>query len=220
MQFYCEGRVDSASAPLMSKMKKAGFNVIYFGVESAQRHVLDYYRKTIDPSQARVAIRNAKKAGMLVVASYILGAPNETEEDMKSTIEFIRSTRAHAVQINILDCLLGTEIWHDLERRNIPGKDDWKRNHRVYEYGESLVDKRGLEDLVNLGYSAHLDSWKCAAGAVEIVTMLMANQAARDVVTRNLLNPDARMRLVDSRRFSDDRASDLRPSDGQRVHDG
>ena len=220
MQFYCEGRVDSASASLMRKMKKAGFNVIYFGVESAQRHVLDYYKKTIDPDQARDAIWNAKRAGMLVVASYILGAPNETEEDMHSTVNLIKGTRTHAVQVNILDCLVGTEIWRDLERRGILDKDDWKRNHRVYEYGESCVDRRGLEELVNLGYSAHIDSWKSAGGALDILTALASNGSARDIVAGNLLNPEARRRLVDSRRFSGDRPVDLHPTDGHHARDG
>lgn len=66
MQLFCEGRVDGASYELMQQMKRAGFNVIYFGVESASQHVLDYYQKHIKPEQALKAIDYAKKAGMLV----------------------------------------------------------------------------------------------------------------------------------------------------------
>ena len=45
MKFYCEGRVNHSSVELFRKMKSARFDVIYFGVESACEHVLDYYRK-------------------------------------------------------------------------------------------------------------------------------------------------------------------------------
>ena len=94
MALYCEGRVDSASKELMRKMKGAGFNVIYFGAESASSRTLDYYKKHITPEKTAKAIGNAKDAGMLVVTSYIVGAPVEREEDVAKTIEFIRGTQA------------------------------------------------------------------------------------------------------------------------------
>ena len=202
MQFYCEGRVDNAPYSLMRTMKKAGFSVIYFGVESPQKHVLEYYRKTISSEQAVKAIESAKRAGMLVVTSYIMGAPVETMADMGRTIDFIRSVRSHGVQINILDCLLGTEIWDDLEREGVVRPDDWKTNHRIYEYSQNGVTRSDLEDLVNQGYTAHLDAWKSARGMLELVETLLANKTARKVVLRNVLNPEARKRISDGTRYT------------------
>ena len=45
MRFYCEGRVDNAPYELLRTMKRAGFDVMYFGVESPTPGVLDYYKK-------------------------------------------------------------------------------------------------------------------------------------------------------------------------------
>ena len=42
MCLYCEGRVDRADLELLTDMKRAGFDVIYFGAESASEHVLSY----------------------------------------------------------------------------------------------------------------------------------------------------------------------------------
>jgi len=201
MQFCCEGRADNAPYQLMRKMKEAGFNVIYFGVESTQKHVLDYYRKTITAEQAEKAIMDAKRAGMIVVTSYILGAPVESIEDMRKTIEFIRRVRSHAVQINILDCLIGTEIWERLENEGVIGPNDWVTNHRIYEYSRNGVTRADLEGLVNDGYAAHLDSWKNKEGVLEILGTMLANKTARTIILRNLLNADARKRISDGRRF-------------------
>ncbi|MDH3365274.1 MAG: radical SAM protein, partial [Thermoplasmata archaeon] len=201
MQFYCEGRVDNTPYSLMTRMKQAGFNVIYFGVESAQKHVLNYYRKMISVADSKRAIDDAKRAGMIVVTSYIMGAPVETKDDMDRTIDLIRAMRAHGVQINILDCLVGTDIWNDLERDGVVGPDDWKTNHRIYEYSDNGITRADLETAVNRGYRAYLDAWKSMAGVRELVKTVVANKTARTVVTRNLLNPSVRKRISDGRRF-------------------
>ena len=201
MTFYCEGRVDSSPYDLLRKMKEAGFEVMYYGVESAQKHVLSYYRKMIDVGQTRKAVEDAKRAGMIVVTSYIMGAPVESLEDMNRTIDLIRALRAHGVQINILDCLVGTDIWEDLERKGVVGPDDWKTNHRIYEYSQNDITRADLETTVNRGYAAYLDAWKSMDGAREIIRTVLKNGTARTVILKNLFNPHTRKRLRDGRRF-------------------
>ena len=201
MKYYCEGRADEVSPELLRTMKRAGFDVIYFGVESPNDHVLEYFNKNISAETARRAIEDAKRAGMIVVTSYIVGAPVESREDVDGTVDFIRSTRPHGVQINILDCLIGTRIWSDLERDGLIGPDDWRKNHRIYDYDEDGKGRRRLEDAVNRGYSAHLESWKSLKGLAEIVRTMARNGTARKVIMKNLTNADARSRISDGRRF-------------------
>lgn len=195
MDFYCEARVDGVSFELLKAMKKAGFNVIYFGTESACQHVLDYYNKTITADKAMKAIESAKQAGMIVVSSFIFGAPVESGEDMRKTIDFIRDSRPHAIQINILDCLVGTPIWDELVAKGIPNDDDWTRNHRIYEYGCSPLSRQELESMVDEGYAAYVDSWKSWSIAPNLVKLLIKNRAARRIVLGNFLKPDVRKRI-------------------------
>lgn len=190
MQLYCEGRVDAAPYELLKKMKGAGINVIYFGVESASQHVLDYYQKNTRPDQAIQAIQQAKDAGMIVVTSYIIGAANETREDIDKTIEMIGKTRPHGVQINILDCLIGTPIWNELERNNIVGKDDWKTNHRIYEYLKGGIPKDELQKCVVDGYASQFNSWKSKEGLKELPGLFLDNSTASRIILGNLLSPD------------------------------
>ena len=152
MKLYCEGRANHASLPLLKKMKQAGFNVIYFGAESASPHVLKYYNKTISPQQTAEAVANAKKAGMLVITSYIVGAPVETLEDVKNTIGLARSLRPHGVQYNILDMLVGTPLWTSLGEQGMLSPDDWKTNHRVTSTIRECI-QGAIGELVNDGYT-------------------------------------------------------------------
>ena len=206
MKYYCEGRADEVSPSLLKTMKRAGFDVIYFGVESPNDHVLKYYNKNISAKTARRAIEDAKRAGMIVVTSYIVGAPVESHADVDRTVDFIRSTRPHGVQVNILDCLIGTKIWSDMERDGLIGPDDWRKNHRIYDYSEDGGSRSYLEDAVNRGYSAHLESWKSLKGLAEIAGTMMRNGTARTVIMKNLTNADARSRITDGRRFRSEEA--------------
>ncbi len=195
MRFYCEGRVDNAPYELLRTMKRAGFDVMYFGVESPTPHVLEYYRKGITADQAQKAVADAKRAGMLVVTSFIIGAPVEAPTDIRRTIDFIRSLRPHAVQVNILDCLIGTPIWDGLVRDGIVAPDDWKRNHRIWEYHEDGFSQESLGRLSEEAYAAHIEGWKSKGGLKDFVRMMGVNRTGRKVVLGNVLNPDVRRRL-------------------------
>lgn len=188
MKLYCEGRVNHSSAGLFRKMKSAGFEVIYFGVESASEHVLDYYRKRATPAQARQAVANAKRCGLIVITSFIIGAPVESVDDMRRTISFIKELRPHGMQLNVLDVLVGTEIWQAMTRDGRIRPDDWKTNHRIYEYNRSGPGDVELETLAVEGYNAFLASWKTPSGIAELARLTFKNSVAREIIAHNILN--------------------------------
>jgi anaerobic magnesium-protoporphyrin IX monomethyl ester cyclase len=191
MRFYCEGRVNNASLTMLRAMKKAGFDVMYFGAESASETVLDYYNKKIRPAQIVAAVENAKEADMIVVTSFILGAPVESDDEIRKTIDMISRLRPHAVEINILDYLVGTPLWQQMEKEGSIGPDEWKRNHRVYEFFQDK-GRDELEGLVQQGYDAYLSAWKNRSGILELISLLAHNKTARHVVFSNIFNPKAR----------------------------
>ena len=138
---------------------------------------------------------DAKRAGMIVVTSFIIGAPVETPADIQHTIEFIRTLRPHAVQVNILDCLIGTPIWDGLVRDGIVAPGDWKRNHRIWEYHADGLTQERLGKLSMDAYAAHIEGWKSQGGLRDFLRMMQANRTGRKVVFGNLFNPDVRRRL-------------------------
>jgi len=187
MRFYCEGRVDGAPYELLRTMKRAGFDVMYFGVESASEHVLAYYGKGITADESRRAIADAKRARMLVVISLILGARVESTEDILRTIDFIGETRPHGVQLNILDCLVGTPIWDEMIDAGVVGPEDWRTNHRIYEYNPDGLSRVLLEALVKRGSAAHVQGWKTRDGVRDFLGLMASNPTGRKVILGNIL---------------------------------
>src|SRR5690606_34704503 len=104
-------------------------------------------------------------------------------------IDFARSLRPHGVQYNILDLLVGTPLWDDLRTKGVVKEEDWKTNHRVFEYFPENASQAELESLVKDGYGAFMDAWKSLGGVKELLHVLMVNPTARSIIFGNLTNP-------------------------------
>jgi len=128
--------------------------MIYFGIESANPHILAYYRKQITPQQAIQAIKNAHDAGIdVIVGSFIIGAPNETLEDIKRTLSFARRLPLDIVQINVLRANPGTPIWNELVHTGwIDEEMYWERGAFIPEISPQAVQLDTLEKLMNQHY--------------------------------------------------------------------
>jgi radical SAM superfamily enzyme YgiQ (UPF0313 family) len=114
IEWICEGRVDNCSYNMLREMVKAGCRVLYLGIESANQRILNYYNKKITPEQSKTAVRTAKKAGLdVVVGSFIMGAPDETREEILNTIKFSQRIPIDLPQFNILGAHPGNEIWNE-----------------------------------------------------------------------------------------------------------
>jgi anaerobic magnesium-protoporphyrin IX monomethyl ester cyclase len=83
-------RADQVSPELLVKLKAAGQDVIYFGVETGSQEMLDAVSKGLTLDDTKNAVRMAKEAGMKVKGSIILGIPGETEEHANATIAFVK----------------------------------------------------------------------------------------------------------------------------------
>lgn len=86
----CMGRVDDADYVILNRMKKAGFKIIFYGVETFSDRVARDIKKTRKDGYeetARRAVLDTLYAGLVPQMSLILFLPTSTEEDLETTIE-------------------------------------------------------------------------------------------------------------------------------------
>jgi len=72
-------------------MRDAGTEAINFGIESGSQEVLDYYNKRLTVSQIKKAVNLSKEMGFIVTATFIIGAPIETNNHINQTIKLATS---------------------------------------------------------------------------------------------------------------------------------
>ena len=135
MKFIITGvRVDAADEELFKKMKKAGVTHLYYGLESGNQDILDFYHKNTTLGKIKYAVQLSHKIGFFTVGSFILGAPIETKKHIKQTISFAKTLPLDSVSFLPLDYVAGSDLWCEaVQQGKISEKDymvraDSKRN--------------------------------------------------------------------------------------------
>jgi anaerobic magnesium-protoporphyrin IX monomethyl ester cyclase len=125
VSFIASSRVDMVNKNLLSNLRNAGMNTLYYGVESGSQRVLNLMKKGITLKLAESAVKSAKKVGLDVLASFIIGYPGETEEEIDKTIDFSIKLNPDYSQYSILTPFPGTPIYHDLKNKGLIDTENW-----------------------------------------------------------------------------------------------
>jgi anaerobic magnesium-protoporphyrin IX monomethyl ester cyclase len=111
-------RADRVDKPLLQRMKDVGFSYIAFGVEGGNDKTLTQLRKGEKMSDIEAGIKASCEVGLPVQLFFLLGAPGETEEDVKDSVEF-------CLKYPVIDCRFynilpfpQSELYNDLIAQN------------------------------------------------------------------------------------------------------
>lgn len=158
MEWICEGRVDNCSYDMLREMVAAGCRVIYFGIENANQRILNYYNKKITPEQSENAVRTAKKAGVDVIAgSFIIGAADETREEMWNTIKFAQRVPIDVPQFNVLGAHPGNDIWNEFVAKGfIDVEKHWETGVAVSEIYPGAVSCDEIKQIMHDAFFLHV----------------------------------------------------------------
>jgi len=110
--WQCESRVDNIDNELLESMKKAGCQVVWFGIESGSNETLNFYKKGTTVQHVKEAVKLTREAGIKLMGSFILGSPYESIDDMKRTVDFAFRLGLDGIWFNPLHAFPGTEL-HD-----------------------------------------------------------------------------------------------------------
>ncbi len=151
MDWICEGRVDNCSYEMLREIARAGCRILYFGIESANQRILNYYNKQTTPQQSKTAVKTARKAGIdVVVGSFIVGAPDETREETQNTIEFAKQIPIDFPQFNILGVYPGNDIWNEFEAKGLlKGGEYWETGVAVSEICPTAVPLNEIKHMIH-----------------------------------------------------------------------
>ncbi len=119
-----QGRVDSADFNLFQKMRKAGVIAIFFGIESANQDVLDFYNKKTTVEQGIEAIKTANQAGLITVGFFIIGAPFETDKHIKKNLEYFNNVPLDLISCYDLTYVVDTKLWKNAVKKGIIEKSE------------------------------------------------------------------------------------------------
>jgi len=111
MRWACSTRVENIDDDLLRLMKDCGCDEIWYGIESVDQKVLNANFKNITVEKIERAVEMTNKAGIKVMANFIIGLLGETEESLDQMVKFIETKDVIPCSIKYLTPFPGTPVY-------------------------------------------------------------------------------------------------------------
>ena len=125
----CNMRFGALDDALCRLMRKAGFRLVLFGLESANQPTLDRLVKAVKVEDIERGARAAAKAGLSVHVTVMLGYPWEGEAEIAHTVCFarrlLRKSHAYTLQVTMVIPYPGTPLFRELDAAGLLLTRDW-----------------------------------------------------------------------------------------------
>jgi len=119
VHFFCFGRADFIDDEILQALKKAGCHTVQTGFESGSQRILDLLNKKITVKQNYEAVKCCKRNKITCDASFMIGLPTETLEDLEETKKFIKTSKPDIINLKIFLPLPGAPLFDFCVENNL-----------------------------------------------------------------------------------------------------
>lgn len=141
----CLSRVDTLDGRRAKFLAESGCRRVYLGIESGSERILKLYGKDYGLDKLPESVRLLRKHGIEVGAFFMVGHPEETEEDFQETRRAARSLELDYSGINFTSLYPGTPLYEQykdqVEFSLYPYRNEWKnpgRRAELHRWGALL----------------------------------------------------------------------------------
>lgn len=129
VKFSCNCRANLVRDEVVRLMKRMGMVSVGMGLESGSDRVLRYLKgENISVADSEKAVALLNRYGIVANASFVIGSPTETREEILETLDFIKSNDLSFVDTYLLTPLPGTLVWEYAKSRGLVSDDmDWDK---------------------------------------------------------------------------------------------
>ena len=139
-----EANPDTVSPSVAAELAASGVTRLSIGMQSAVPHVLASLDRTHDPDNVRTAVAAARAAGLDVSVDLIYGAPGESLEDWRSSVEAAIALGSDHISAYALIIEDGTKLARQIRRGEVPAPDD-DLQADMYELADELFAAAGFD---------------------------------------------------------------------------
>lgn len=156
MKWVCQARADSLDEEMVIAMKESGCYQVDIGVESASQPILDRLQKQTTVEKLENGFDLLKKYKIRRLATFILGAPGETLDDINKDVEFIKRVQPDMTQFFYLVPYPGSQLFDELNP---------KEKQTLRDFDESWCMKSSSQTVLET--SIDYDTFKELRGKLE-----------------------------------------------------
>lgn len=116
--FDCQTRADAIDEEILVLLKRAGFRVINFGLETASERLMVLLNKKETVQQNIEGVKLAKKFGFGVSGTFIFGLPTETKQERWQAYRLAKELSLDYVRFNNATPYPGTKLYEIAKSEN------------------------------------------------------------------------------------------------------
>jgi radical SAM superfamily enzyme YgiQ (UPF0313 family) len=113
LNIWAYARVDTIKKEHLYKLKKAGFNWLCLGIESASEFVRNGALKKIRFKDIEEVVRDIQKEGIRVLANFIFGLEDDTNETMQETLDFSKQLNTEFANFYSVMAYPGSKLYNE-----------------------------------------------------------------------------------------------------------
>jgi anaerobic magnesium-protoporphyrin IX monomethyl ester cyclase len=126
INWECLTRIELVDEEVIQRMRTAGMNNLKIGIETGSQRLLYATNKNITLDQIRRGAGILNRLNQKWSAFFMMGYPDETEEEIEMSLNLIQEVRPTYVSMSILAPYPGCQYYYELEQLGVLGEDtDW-----------------------------------------------------------------------------------------------
>ena len=139
-----EANPDTVNEYYIGKLAEGGFTRVSFGMQSAVPHVLKTLDRTHTPANVEAGVRAANRFGLRSSVDLIYGAPGESLDDWRTSVETAIDLGVNHISAYALTVEPTTKMGRQIAAGTLPKPDDDDEAAK-YEIADDLFSAAGLE---------------------------------------------------------------------------
>jgi putative oxygen-independent coproporphyrinogen III oxidase len=139
-----EANPDNVDFEYLSELRAGGFNRVSFGMQSAVPSVLKTLERTHNPENLPMVIEAAKQAGLHTSVDLIYGAPGETLDEWRASLEAAIALEPDHISAYSLIVEEGTKLARQIKSGQLPEPDEDLQADK-YELADAMLRDAGFD---------------------------------------------------------------------------
>jgi len=155
LEWGCETRLDKLDEKFLDLLYDSGLRAIKVGIESVSKDVLEKSdRKPIQATHQEKIIRYCDNKGIRIIAFYIIGLQDDTEETIKSTIKYAKKLNTDFANFTLCTPIPGTTFFEKMKGKLITTNwEEFDNFHVVFQHDHLSKERLlSLQEKAITGY--------------------------------------------------------------------
>lgn len=126
LNIWAYARINTVNEKMLQKMKKAGINVLCYGIESGSQKVRTGVDKLgFDQEQIKNVIKMTKDADINILGNFIFGLPDDDLESMAETFNLAKELNCEYINFYVAMAYPGSKLYEDSVKVGVKLSDNW-----------------------------------------------------------------------------------------------